>query len=129
MKNVRIVKITLFLLAAACIVPFEAVASNARSYQRACPMNLPQQTVNGVLQVGQVEHIRQWSGTCTGALSASTGGGVLHLQVKEGDRWLDVGQGISINVPYLQPGTYRLVVRNQSAIRINYTAHFRFGIG
>ncbi|MGA7440513.1 MAG: hypothetical protein WBW32_20515 [Luteibacter sp.] len=108
---------------------FAAVAGASAEYAGKCNMTFPEQRVSGRLAAGGSVVLREWSSRCTGLFTASAGSGRPMLQEHVGGRWLTVQQGISIHVPQLGPGSYRLVVVNVTTAPAMYNVRFRLSGG
>lgn len=46
----------------------------------------------------------------------------------DGGQWRELGRGISVNIPGLPAGTYRVRVHNQNGYSINYKVNLMYGM-
>jgi hypothetical protein len=84
----------------------------------------------GALDPQQAQEAFQWTTKCTSSFSASsTGLATIFVQEFAKGRWSNVTSGISAYVANLGPGTYRIVVKNETLRRIDYSLRHKRGMG
>ena len=82
------------------------------------------------LNPNQESELISWSTTCTSAVSTTSNGmAVLSMQRLEGGQWRTIAFGHAPTMLGVGPGTYRVIARNDSQRRIEFTVRHSRGLG
>jgi hypothetical protein len=133
MKNsVKPVVLGTFAVLVSC-APLHAAPSVAKSRvaQQRCFAYPKDQVLRGYFQPGEEQEMFRWTTRCTSPTSTSvTGNGWLAgtLERLENGRWQSLAKGQYLYA-MASPGTYRVVVKNESQARAYYTIRHGHAIG
>lgn len=102
----------------------------SQSTRGRCIAQMPDLVFHDALNPNQETELIAWSTTCTSPVSTSSNGmAMLSMQRLEGGQWRTIATGRAPTVLGVGPGTYRVIAKNDSQRRIEFTVRHSRGLG